>query len=39
MSEMNDIKEYPEIILPVNLKIFDQHQRENPSKTDKYKIG
>ena len=39
MSEINDTKEIPEGIFPINLKLIQKHQREEPSITDKYKYG
>ena len=37
LSEINEIKELPEGIFPINLKLIDQYQRKYPSLMDKYK--
>ena len=36
MSEINDIKELSEGILPINLKLIDQYQCKYPCLMDKY---
>ena len=37
MSEINDIKELPEGILPINLKLINQHQHKYPRLMFKHK--
>ena len=39
MSEINDIKELPEGTFPINLKLIQKYQREEPSIIAKYKDG
>ena len=39
MSEINDIKEIPEVPLPINLKLMQKYQRLEPSIIAKYKTG
>ena len=36
---MNDTKELPEGIFPINLKSIDQYKRKQPSLMYKYSIG
>ena len=37
VSEINDTKEIPEGNFPINLKLIQKYQREEPSIKDKYK--
>ena len=39
MSEINYIKEIPEVTFPINLKIIENYQRTEPSLMAKYKYG
>ena len=39
MSEINDIEEIPQDNFPINLKLIQIHQREEPIITAKYKHG
>ena len=39
MSKINDTKELPEDIFPINFKIIDQYQWKDPSLKDKYEMG
>ena len=39
MSEINDAKEVPEGIFPINLKKIDQYQQKDPKLLAKYKEG
>ena len=39
MSEINDTEELPEGTFPINLKLIQKYQREEPSITDKYKYA
>ena len=39
MSEINDMKEIPEYILPINLKFIKAYQRQKPIITAKYTTG
>ena len=39
MSEINDIEEIPEFTFTIYIKLIQEHQREEPSITDKYKYG
>ena len=39
MSEINDTKEIPEGIFPINLRLTQKHQRSEPSIKVKYKDG
>ena len=39
MSDFNDIEEIPEDTFPINLRLIQTHQREEPSTTVKYKDG
>ena len=39
MSEINDTKGLTEDIFPIDLKLFNQYQREDPRIMDKYTMG
>ena len=39
MSEINDIKELPEVNFPINLKLIKKYQRSEPSIIAKNKNG
>ena len=39
MSEINDTKELPEGIFPINYKLIDQYQIKGPRLKAKYKMG
>ena len=39
MSEINDSKESPGGIFPINLKLIDHYQRKEPIPMDKYNMG
>ena len=39
MSEINDTKELPEGIFPINLKTINQYQQNYPTLKDKYIAG
>ena len=39
MAEINDTKEKPEIIFPLQLKLISQYQQKPPSIMSKYKTG
>ena len=39
MSEINDTEELPEVTFPMNLKLIQRYQWEEPIIKDKYKNG
>ena len=39
MSEINNTKELPEVIFPINLKLIDQYQQKDPTLKAKYKMA